>query len=166
MAQDLEEQKRKYIESILGFDGTEFLYDGGYKVTIRIALSEVSADCPHGYSYVFNLFAPDLHGQPVIRILGADNAHAPEDAKHPHDHWHTPKLNPAGTMPIGVEKGKLVRVDSIEEHMGKFIEAAEKLLNQLKLGEGSSSSSSSSVQVKEMAHKERRAQRKDHGQSR
>ncbi|MCC7228172.1 MAG: hypothetical protein IT507_15940 [Burkholderiaceae bacterium] len=164
MAQDIEEQKRKYIESILGFDGTELLYDGGYKLTLVIQLLEVSKDCPHGYSYAFNLFAPNAHGQPVIRILGTDNAHAPEDAKHPFDHWHEPKWNPAGTMPIGVEKGKLVRVDSLELHIGKFIEAAEKLLNALKSGGGSSSSSR--VQVKEMAHEKRKAKRQGHGQNR
>ena len=128
MARDLEDEKRKYIESIEGFDGTEFLFERGYKMTIGVRRVEKSQDYPHGYRYELNLFAPDANGNAVIRILGADNAHAPDDANHPHDHWHEPKMNPAGRTPIDVNPGKAVKVESIEALIGKFFAEAEKIL--------------------------------------
>jgi len=97
-------------------------------MTIRVRCEEQNQDCPHGYRYELNLFAPDPNGNGVIRILGADNAHAPADAKHPHDHWHEPKMNPAGRKPIGVKPGKAVKVESIEDLIGKFFAETEKIL--------------------------------------
>ncbi len=123
-----DEHNRNYIAAIEGFDGTELLFESGYKLTINLRVANVTADCPHGYSYEFNLFAPDPNGKPVVRILASDNAHAPSDRKHPHDHWHPTKWNPAGTFPIGVEDGKHVVVNSIEEHIGKFIDASRNVL--------------------------------------
>jgi hypothetical protein len=128
MARDLEDEKRKYIEAIAGFDGTEFLFEQGYRMTIAVRCVAPNQDCPHGYRYELNLFVPDSAGNGVIRILGADNAHAPEDAKHPHDHWHDPKMNPAGRKPIGVNPGKAEKVVSIEALIGKFFAEAEKIL--------------------------------------
>ena len=144
-----DEENRKYIEAIEGFDGTEFLFDGGYKMTINLKVADITEDCPHGYNYEFNLFAPDPSGKPVIRVLATDNAHAPIDKKHPHDHWHASAMNPAGARPIGVRKGTHVKVNSIEDHLARFMEASGKLLNQLGL----------SSDIKVMTH-EPRASRK------
>jgi hypothetical protein len=128
MTRDIEKEKQEYLAGILGFDNTEFLFDQGYKLTLHIRAGRLSEDIPHGICYEFNLFAPGSTGDAVIRILAADNAHAPADAKHPYDHWHAPKMNPAGTRAIGVKKGKAVVVSSIEAHLGKFMATAEELL--------------------------------------
>lgn len=128
MTRDIEKEKQDFLAAILGFDNTEFVFEQGYKLTLHIRQCAPSADRPHGFSYDFNLFAPNSAGDAVIRILATDNAHAPVDAKHPHDHWHAAKMNAGGTKAIGVQKGKAVSVGSIEEHIGKFQTAAEKLL--------------------------------------
>lgn len=128
MTRDIEKEKQDYLAAILGFDNTEFLFEQGYKITLHIRESASSTDRPHGFAYEFNLFAPDTAGNAVIRILATDNAHAPVDAKHPHDHWHAAKMNASGTKAIGVRRGKAVSVSSIEEHIGTFQIAAEKLL--------------------------------------
>jgi hypothetical protein len=128
MARDIEKEKQDYLAAILGFDNTEFHFEQGFKLTLHIRQSAPSEDRPHGFAYEFNLFAPDAAGDAVIRILATDNAHAPADAKHPHDHWHAAKMNVAGTRATGVRKGKAVVVHSIEDHIGRFLAAAEKLL--------------------------------------
>ncbi|SMC56795.1 hypothetical protein [Polynucleobacter kasalickyi] len=128
-----DESNRKYVESIAGFDGTELLFASGYKLTINLSIVNISIDHPHGYSYAFNLFAPDSDGNPTVRILATDNAHAPLDSKHPHDHWHDTKFGPGGFVPIGVKKAKSIEMNNIEQHIGKFIRESEILL--MKLGQ-------------------------------
>ena len=123
-----DERNRKSVEAILNFDGTDFFFDAGFKMTLDLRIAEISEDCPHGYVYNFVLYAPDPKGDPIIRVLATDNAHAPVDKKHPHDHWHATKMNPAGLMPIGVMDGSYVEVVLIEEHLGKFMSEAEKIL--------------------------------------
>ena len=128
-----EEQKKRYIEAIEGFDGTQLLFKGGYKLTIHLKTQAATEDCPHGYTYEFNFFAPGPTGNPNVRVLGADNAHAPKDKKHPHDHWHATKFNPAKTLPIGVQAAKAIEVSSIEELIGSFIDESRRLLRLIGL---------------------------------
>ena len=128
-----EEQKRRYIEAIEGFDGTQLLFKGGYKLTLHLKTQAATEDCPHGYTYEFNLFAPGPMGNHNVRVLGADNAHAPKDKKHPHDHWHATKFNSAKTLPIGVKEATSIEVNSIEELIGKFISESKKLLRSIGL---------------------------------
>jgi len=128
-----DESNKKYIESIVGFDGTELLFASGYKLTIKLSSIIITRDHPHGYSYAFNLFAPDVNGNPTLRVLATDNAHAPIDIKHPHDHWHDTKYGPGGFVPIGVENARSIEMKSIEHHIGKFIQESELLLKKLGL---------------------------------
>jgi hypothetical protein len=130
----IEEGKRKYVESMLAFNGTEFEFDEGYLIRFELEVVEVSQDFPLGFYYEFNLFGPDKGGKPTVRILAAGNSHAPTDAKHPYDHWHETKKD-GGNMPIGVKKGRSVKVDDIGAHMGYFVDRSKKLLAELGVSE-------------------------------
>ena len=134
MAKNLEQiqagSERNYLEAILGFDGTALMFASGYKLTIKVARTELTQDYPHGFRYTLNLLGPDATAASVVRVLAADNAHAPDDRKHPHDHWHATKFGSAGTTPIDVKKGKYKEVNSIEKLIGDFIRASQKLLSK------------------------------------
>ena len=78
------------VEFLLGFDGAQFVFDGGFHVRVKAKAIPASPERPHGVSYSLTLHAPD-----GTRIVGFDNAHSVpaagsrfKDRPKAHDHWH------------------------------------------------------------------------------
>lgn len=111
---------QRQIDSVLGFDGTHIRFEGGYEISIDIGQVVPDARAPHGYRYSFVLRRPNADGTPGKRILGYDNAHAPTGVIDPFDHVHKTKTGPGGS-PIGVREGAPMKVESVNELIGRFM---------------------------------------------
>ncbi len=115
---------------MLGCDGTHIRFDGGYEISIEVRLVAPDARAPHGFRYSFVLRRPNADGTPGKRILGYDNAHAPAGVTQPFDHVHKTKTGPGGS-PIGVRDGTPVKVESVNELIGRFMEECYSRLRSL-----------------------------------
>src|SRR5262245_20234081 len=77
------------LELLLDYDGRVHYLDGGYCMKFKISRTETTSERPHGLSYSFT-----LHDEYNHRVLGYDNAHAPQSqgkkgkGAKVHDHWH------------------------------------------------------------------------------
>lgn len=127
-----------HIEALLGFDGTVIRFDGGYEIALELRRIEPSAEAPHGFRYSFVLRGPGAAGMASERIFGYDNAHAPVDARRPHDHLHKTRRGPGG-RPIGVHRGVAAPVASIDELIGRFMDECLAQLNELGVDVGAMS---------------------------
>ena len=103
-----------HAEALLDFNGTVYRFNGGYEISFEILRVEPSEEIPHGFRYSFVMRGPGDNREVADRILAYDNAHAPSDAKRPHDHLHQTKRGPGG-LPVDVQEGVAVRGGSIDE---------------------------------------------------
>lgn len=75
---------------LLDFDGTRFLFEEGYWLSIAVRRVRPTSRRPHGLSYSLT-----LHDPAGRRLMGFDNAHGvrPRGGRYKagpvaHDHWH------------------------------------------------------------------------------
>lgn len=113
----------------IDFDNTCVLFEKGYQIVFVAKPTTINSFYPHGVKYKFNLFAPNLKGQPRTPILRFDNEHAPDGVKHPYDHWHPPRRGPGGA-PFDVEKPQPLKCP-VEELPALFFEKSYALLAEL-----------------------------------
>lgn len=70
------------LEALLGLDGYQFNFAGGYIIKLRARRAAVSKGQPHGVKYSLT-----LHDPRGTRIYGIDNAHR-SVPQHEFDHRH------------------------------------------------------------------------------
>lgn len=120
----------RHVEALLGFDGTIYRFAGGYEISLRIRRVDASGEVPHGFEYSFVLRGPGADCKPGGRILAYDNAHAPKNAKGANDHMHQTRRGVGGAR-IGVQRGTAIRVNTIDELIGRFLDECYATLIEL-----------------------------------
>ena len=111
---------------LLGLDGEEIVYDGGYIARFRVRRVKPTPERPHGVSSSLTFHAADGR-----RLMGYDNAHAVPHrggrfvrAQAAFDHWHRDET----------DKGRPYPFKDAETLIGDFFDEIERILQEVNDG--------------------------------